>query len=109
MRDPTTILDESMGLLEANIRLLAEKMKRGDSDKEPAFNERDAAHAQRLARSAAALGAEVRKHQGDIETAAKKTTVERRAEIAEKWLGKLPRDLLRAAVERLVTHLKEKS
>lgn len=108
MRDIAALLDESMGLLAENQRLLIEKMKGGDDGREPKFNERDAAHAQRLARSAAALGAEVRKHQGDVETAAKKTNADQRAEIAERWLRKLPKDLLKPVVERLATHLKER-
>lgn len=104
--DVDDLLQESMQLLRDNQRLLREAMLARDDDGK--FNERHSAQAQRLARSVAALGAEVRKHGDEIEDAAKKATPERRAEAAERWLVKLPKDLLRPIVERLVRSLKER-
>lgn len=96
------LLSESAALLAENQKRLREAMK---TDSE-AFNERHCGQAQRLARSAAALGAEVRKHGDEIEEQAKNKTPEERAEIAERWLARLPKHLLKPAVERLVAALK---
>lgn len=103
MRDESAAaLATAAKLLQQNLERLAEAMKTDDEK----FKKEHSDQAQRLARSAAALGAEVRKHGDDVEESAKKKTPEQRAEIAERWLARLPKPLLKPIVERLAAALK---
>jgi hypothetical protein len=104
VRDDVAALHTRMAaVLAENLRRLEHKM---DEEQDGDFNKDDCKHAQTLARSIAAFGAEVRKSGATVEDEAKKMTPERRAEIAERWLARLPKELLRPIVERLSAAMK---
>lgn len=104
MRDEAeALLTEAMSLLAEQQRLLRQEMQ-GAEEYSPDLSRQ----AQALGRTAAVLGNEVRKHQSTLEQAAKKTTPDERAEAAERWLMRLPPDLLKPIVGRLLQKLKKR-